>query len=516
MIRLIMYQQVKKLKEIGHTVTAIASKTGLDFKTVKKYLRMTHEEYQTYFASFKQKVKCFDPYRDEIISIFQNANSTKVQASAIYDHLEEQHGELSASERSFRNYMAYLRASGELQQKSDRLYEPVEPLPPGQQMQLDFGEYKLKDNQKYYILAAILSCSRCRYVKIYNRPLTTRDLIDGLNDCFAYYGGIPKEIVIDQDHLMVVNENKGDILLTNDFRTFRDEMDFSLYVCRKADPESKGKVENLVNFVKRSFFATRSFTDLDDAQARLGRWLVRKANGKKCAATGRKPLEHLEEEKQFLNPLKNSIFAIGDKGQRELRKVDKLGQISVHGVKLLLPPECRSKTVSIFIGTEDVHVFDLITDEKMAVYTLKTGIARTHVVRQKSLRLHKYSELKIQLQARFHFQEWNQFVEENFQKFRRYFVDQYNDFNKKFSEEAQIEQLELAVKYCLSNKTFSMSQLYDTYKFLVQGNTFAIEHQQREYKLLSDSRFQSPKVAKRAIDSYKALLKAVPTSEAVV
>ncbi len=39
MIKLIMYQQVKKLKEIGFTTTCIASKTGLDFKTVKKYLR---------------------------------------------------------------------------------------------------------------------------------------------------------------------------------------------------------------------------------------------------------------------------------------------------------------------------------------------------------------------------------------------------------------------------------------------------------------------------------------------
>ena len=500
-----MYQQVKKLKEIGHTNTAISSITGLDFKTVKKYLEMSYEEYLSYHSSFKQKVKCFDPYRDEIIKIFQGANTSKVQASAIYDHLEELHGDLPASERSFRNYIAYLRNSGELQAKSGRIFEPVEPLPPGKQMQLDFGEYRTKSNKKYYILAAILSHSRCRYVKIYDRPLTTRILIEGLNDCFAFYGGVVKEIAIDQDRLMVVRENKGDFILTEDFKTFKNEMNFNLYVCRKADPQSKGKVENLVNFVKRSFFDTRTFINLDEARDSLARWLSRKANGKRCASTGQKPIEHLKEEQKFLAPLRNSIFAINDKEQRETRKLDKLGQISVRGVKLLLPPECRDKVVSVFISSDEVHVFDIKTDDKIAVYTLKTGVSKSHIVRQRSLKKLKYSEIKTKLQARFHFKEWNQFVEGNYERYKRFFIDQYNDFNKKFSNPCQNLLLE-AVRYCLANKTFSMSQLYDTYNYLLQGNTFATESLSASYKLITSKHYQHVNVARREIQSYKSLV----------
>lgn len=363
-----MYQEVKKLKKIGYTNTAIRSKTGLDAKTIRKYLKMSYEEYQHYSSNLKQKVKCFDPYYSEIISIIEQANTPNLQASSIYDHLEELHGDLPGSERSFRNYMAYLRQSGDLKKKAGRCYEPVEPLPPGKQMQLDFGEYRTNDNRKYYIFAAILSHSRCRYVKIYDKPLTTSVLISALSDCFTYYGGIPHEIVIDQDRLMVVEENKGDIVLTKDFNVFREEMDFDLYVCRKSDPESKGRVENLVKFVKRSFFSTRTFEDLDDARNRLSRWLSRKANGKKCAPTGRKPIEHLEDEQKFLKPLRNTIFAINDKCNRENRKLDKLGQISVKGVKLCLPSDKRKKEVSIFVSADEVHVFDIETDEKIAVY----------------------------------------------------------------------------------------------------------------------------------------------------
>lgn len=124
-------------------------------------------------------------------------------------------------------------------------------------------------------------------------------------------------------------------------------------------------------------------------------WLFRRANGKKCAATGRKPFEHLEEERSHLKPLRNSIFAVADKTKREPRKVDKLGQVSVRGAKLRLPSECfASKTVSVFIGVDEVHIFDSLKNEPIVVYSLKTGLSRAPVVRQKSLRQGRSAELK--------------------------------------------------------------------------------------------------------------------------
>lgn len=507
MIKLIMYQQVKKYKDAGCTWREIASRTGLDVKTVKKYSKMTLEQYQEYYASFHLRVKCFDQYEAEIINIFKKSNISKVSAAAIYDHLEELHGDLPASERSFRNYFAHLRASGKLQQEPHRLYEPVEPLPMGRQMQLDFGEYRMKDGQKYYILAAILSAGRCRYVKLFGRPLTSRDLIEGLCDCFTYYGGMPHEICIDQDHLMVVDENKGDVILTREFRQYRDEMGFDLYVCRKADPESKGKVENLVNFVKRSFFSTRSFSDLEEARERLIKWLARRANGKKCAATGREPCEHLKEERRYLKPLRNSIFAIADKEKRELRKVDKLGQVSVRGAKLCLPSEYASKTVSVFIGADEVHIFDSMNaGEPIAVYSLTTGLSRAPIVRQKSLRQGRSADLKKALLDRFHFREWKQFVEENFKCYPRYRSDQYNDFVKKFPKEPDMQAFTEAVKYCLANNTVSMSMLYDTYISVFSGKRLEPEKQTKSYNLLTNKRYVSPVVATRKVELYTRLV----------
>lgn len=487
--------------------------TGLDIKTVKKYSQMSYDEYQEYFFNYRQRVKCFDAFEQEVIEICRTANSSKLNSSAVYDLLEERHGELPATERSFRNYMAYLRMSRKLTHKEERIYEPVPQLPMGKQMQVDFGQYQMRNGQKFYIFAAVLSASRCRYVKLFNQPMRTHDLIHSLNDCFAYYGGITAEIVIDQDRLMVVDENKGDIVLTKDFATYREEMGFDLYVCRKADPESKGKVENLVNFVKRSFLSTRTFASMAEAESRLAKWLVRKANGKKSAATGRKPMEHLEEERKHLQPLRNSIFTLSDKNFREFRRVDKLNQISVRGAKLMIPSEFRVKTVSIFISAEEVHIFDPDTDKKLAVYTLRTGLSKAPIVRQKSLKENGYKALKNKLSSRFHFKEWNLFVETNYQTYQRYFSDQYNDFLRKIPKMTDSDVFVEAVNYCVSNKTVSISQLYDTYRYLLEKTRPIKEASINEYKLLANRNYQSPLVAKREISSYTSLLRPAGNQE---
>lgn len=506
MIKIIMYQKIQKLKNIGHTWSSIVSITGLDIKTVKKYSKMSEEVYKSYFASYRKRAKCFEVFENEIIEIWNNANSSKLSSSAIYDLLEERHGELPATDRSFRSYMAYLKMDGKFVSKKQRLYEPVEQMPLGKQLQVDFGQYRMKNGIKYHIFAAILSASRYRYIKLFENPLRTSDLIQSLNDCFAYCGGIPEEIAIDQDRLMVVNENKGDIILTKDFEAYKDELGFNLYVCRKADPESKGKVENLVNFVKRSFLSTRNFATFGEAQLRLGRWLVRKANGKRCAATGRIPMMHIAEERKHLKQIKNSIFDLSDNNLRELRKVDKLAQISVNAVKLVVPHEYRLQTVSVFISSNEVHVFDIKTDEKIALYTLKKGISKIPIVRQKSLRAAKNTDLKSNLCKRFQFNNWNQFVETNFQTYRRYFIDQYNDLLRRLPNMQDLKILEEATDYCVKNNTVSMSQLFDTYNYLVKHEQLRVTSNNLEYKLISTDKFKSPLVASGNIKDYMELI----------
>ena len=136
---------------------------------------------------------------------------------------------------------------------------------------------------------------------------------------------------------MVVSENRGDIIYTRDFKQFIEEMGLKMYVCRKNDPESKGKIENLIKFVKRNFLRIRDFKNIEEAQERLLRWLNRRANGKISLATRRIPKEMFNEEKAYLRTFPNSLYRKDDLDARERRKADITGKISVNAGKYPVP-----------------------------------------------------------------------------------------------------------------------------------------------------------------------------------
>jgi transposase len=68
-------------------------------------------------------------------------------------------------------------------------------------MQVDFGEKWLLINgerQKRYVFVATLGYSRRCYVEVFG-SLRQRDWLMGLEGAFRYFGGVPEEILTDND-----------------------------------------------------------------------------------------------------------------------------------------------------------------------------------------------------------------------------------------------------------------------------------------------------------------------------
>src|SRR5690606_9650973 len=150
--------------------------------------------------------------------------------------------------------------------------------------------------------------SRYRYVWFTDKPFTTRLAIMAHEKSFAYFGGIADEIVYDQDKVFIVSENAGDIILTDVFRSYTREQSFNLHFCRKSDPQSKGKVENLVKYVKQNFLYNRTFYDIDTLNVEALGWLTRTANALPHGVTQKEPfVEHIIE-KSFLKPYKDYVL----------------------------------------------------------------------------------------------------------------------------------------------------------------------------------------------------------------
>ncbi|MBW3545810.1 MAG: hypothetical protein KY428_09485 [Bacteroidetes bacterium] len=105
-----------------------------------------------------------------------------------------------------------------------------------------------------------------------------------------------------QDKVFIVSENGGDIILTEAFRAYTREQSFSLHFCRKADPQSKGKVENLVKYVKQNFLYNRIYHNLQVLNEQATAWLQRTANALPHAFTGKVPHAEWIIEQPFLKP----------------------------------------------------------------------------------------------------------------------------------------------------------------------------------------------------------------------
>jgi hypothetical protein len=472
MINRAMFQEIQTYKRKGYSKGAIGRELELDPRTVAKYFGMDEAAFREYRVEHLVRDKAFDRFREEILEVYKANDFRKLQVSSVYDYLEERCGALPGNEQTLRNYIGYLVRSEELHLGGGmRLYSKVAELPYGRQMQLDFGRHRCRGGLVLYIFTSLLSASRAKYVVFQGQPFQTIHVIRHLLDAFDYLGGRPEELVIDQDRLMVVSENAGDIVYTKGFKEFTDEQELRLYVCRGADPESKGKVENLVKFVKGSFLGTRDFDRLEEANAGLRDWLERRANGKISQATRQVPTVVLEEERSHLRPPRNSIFRKDLLAGREERTANEKALISVQACCYQLPVDYRRKTVEIYVTGERLFVFDPVSGREIITYPL--SLLPGQIVSDRACRRENgktIEELKAAVGEIYELEAWKTFVAWNFQRFPRYVRDQCAEAKRSFAEKKiELEILERAIRYCLENDTPSFLNLKD-----------ACEHYHRE------------------------------------
>jgi len=102
---------------------------------------------------------------------------------------------------------------------------------------------------------------------------------------------MPEELVNDQDALLAVSDNAGDLLFTKEFDNYRKLRKFNIYLCRKSDPESKGKIEQVVKFVKHNFMKNREFHDIHLWNQQAIQWPERTGNYKVHHNTKKRPFE---------------------------------------------------------------------------------------------------------------------------------------------------------------------------------------------------------------------------------
>ncbi|CAH0347775.1 IS21 family transposase [Bacillus sp. CECT 9360] len=513
MEKLVLYVQIHQLKEQGFSISAIARKLDLARNTVYKYLEMTPEEISEWLPTLSSRKKKLDPVRDWIISWLKE--HPDLSSSQVEDWLKEKHPGIKVAGSTVRSYVSEIREMYYIPKElHTRMHEAVEELPMGQQVQVDWGEITVKHidgkDTKLYFITFVLSHSRYKYVEWLDRPFTTRDTIRCHEQAFHYFGGMPEEIVYDQDHLITVSENAGDIILTGEFQAYKQERGFRIYLCRKSDPQSKGKVENVVKYVKYNFAKHRVFQNLETWNEQCLKWLERTGNYNVHYTTKKRPAEVHALEKQHLRPVSSLLSFESNLEASISRTVHKDNVIKYKSNRYSLPlGTYRPKgdnTVFIEIIEKDLIIRATPKGEILATHRLSQGkgelIKNRHHSRDRSKGIQAYKETLIR---QFKDQEKaGQFLHEIGIRYPRYIRDQLQIIQHTITSfRPEVEQ---ALDTCFKEQLWSANDLRDIAQHLirVKGNNSALAHGTNEIKV--DSSVLTATVQTRDMGEYISIL----------
>jgi transposase len=367
----IMYYEIHKLKRLGFSSSKIGRHLVMDERTVSKYLQMSEQDFEDSLILFTERNKILSPYENfvkEKLNLFQDTS-----AAQIHDWLLEHHKNLpQVGSRTVYNFVMYVRRKHNIPvMPAIREYFPVAESAYGEQAQVDFGDYNMRfgegSRKKVKFFVMVLSRSRMKYLWFLDTPFTSQSVAAAHENAFAFFGGIPKTIVYDQDRTMIVDENIGEVILTATFKQYIKSRNFKLHFCRKSDPESKGKVENAVGYIKKNFLYNRVYSEIETLNSEAIAWLGRTANFLAHNFTKKSPESEFKIEKEYLNPYTPIIIENKEIKMHHLRKTN---TIAYKGNFYTVPMGTYQGTGTQVIVKENKNTVE--------IYTLKDELICTH------------------------------------------------------------------------------------------------------------------------------------------
>jgi transposase len=218
--------------------------------------------------------------------------------------------------------------------------------PPGLQAQGDWGEMKIADQKsshkhKVYIFSMTLSYSRMRFVHFVKRADMYHFLLCH-KKAFKYFGGVPLEILYDQNRLVLTKPGIKDVSFNTRFLDFAHHYGFTPRVCRPYRPQTKGKVENTIKYVKRNFLSIQDTPIIYILNQRKRTWL-KKINNKVHSTTKEIPFRRLKDEKL------RDVWSLPDYDlfYLETRKVFTDSTFSFNWQRFSVPPNYIGKRVTV-------------------------------------------------------------------------------------------------------------------------------------------------------------------------
>lgn len=330
---------IRQLFQQGLSKSEISRRLDLDRKTVRAALKETHAPTYERTVVVGSKLDPFKSYIDSRLESY-NLSSQKIYREILNQGFDGKYGIV--------NFYAQ-KLKEQYYTKAVMRFETM----PGEQAQVDwgyFGEFYDYESKKLIRLCCflmILGFSRMRFIHFFDGDNTDNFLL-GHNLAFEYFGGYTKEMLYDNLKSVVIKRafKQKDSEFNKKFIDFSGYYGFKPILARPYRPQTKGKVENTVRFVREDFFKGEEFSSLKDINEKAKLWLTR-VNTQIHATTHEKPIERLKKEGLILLTKKYDLSKI------YYRKVLSDCHFSFRGNFYSVSPEYACKEITIKQVNED-------------------------------------------------------------------------------------------------------------------------------------------------------------------
>ena len=351
MIDMVRRHEIQVLRRAGHSLAETAKLVGVSQSTVQRV------EAESAVASFdtateRERRGVGRPSKAEPMRSFLIAELAKEPDVMALELLRRARQQGYAGGKS-----ALYVLVKELRPQRPKTVVRFEGLP-GEFSQHDFGHVDVRyldgRRRRVHFFASRLKYSRWVQVSLVVDE-RVESLVRAMIEHFAAWGGLPLLAVFDRPKTVALSWSKDSRVIdwNPTFAAVALDLGLGVELCWPHSPEQKGSVENLVGWVKGSFFKQRRFLDDQDLAEQLLQWHDEVNTQRPSRATGVMPAVRLAEEQQRLRPLRIAPNALA---LRIPVHVGPTGYVLHETRTYSMPPEAIGIPGTLFLHRDRVRI----------------------------------------------------------------------------------------------------------------------------------------------------------------
>jgi transposase len=300
---MIDYETFSKIKlyaeRDGLNVQQISDKLGLDWRTVDKWVNKPRFEQRSSTA----RPSKLDQFKDYIQQLLEQHPYTTKQ---ILHRLKDK-GYTGG-------YTIVIEYVAKVRPPRREAYLTLS-FAPGECAQVDWGKFgtvKVGSTERRLSFFLMVQCySRMAYLE-FTVLETMEHFLACHQNAFEFFGGVPKKIMIDNLKSGVLKRQLGEAPVLNPkYADFSNHYGFIIKPCAPRKGNEKGRVENGVGYVKKSFLNGLDIADFAAIHPAARLWLDGIANVRIHGVTKKRPVDMFPEDKACLLPLPKHPYDIG-------------------------------------------------------------------------------------------------------------------------------------------------------------------------------------------------------------